>query len=331
VLSAATTAAALAGAHAGAQASSSSLCEVLPTSSSSPAPGPSPTITPAVASSSSTGTSAVSISSVNTDLCVSVAAEQTSDEAGHPASYTVRVWPTGGPAEDVTVQISVAGSGSTPRLPDPVFDVCGSGEGTQTCKVGPLSENQAIELEAEDFVPSSAKTGDSATLSATATGVASGATSDGTVSATATVNLTTPPKTDSGSSSSGSHSHGSSGSSGSHSGSSGQGSQIGALSNLPPLPGSTTGTGSNGSTGSNTGGLFPTINPSSPSGSSGTSTVSRSPSRSAYHPKTVADVLPLNTGQVSSQVAGLVVLAIGIIIAVARVSLRRPKTAAEKD
>ena len=50
------------------------------------------------------------------------------------------------------------------------------------------------------------------------------------------------------------------------------------------------------------------------------------PEARPYHPTSVADVLPLNTGQVGSQVAGLVVLALGVIIAVVRVSLRKPRT-----
>jgi hypothetical protein len=43
----------------------------------------------------------------------------------------------------------------------------------------------------------------------------------------------------------------------------------------------------------------------------------------------VADILPLNSRQLGSQVAGLVVLGLGIIIALARVSLRKPKTQAK--
>jgi hypothetical protein len=41
-------------------------------------------------------------------------------------------------------------------------------------------------------------------------------------------------------------------------------------------------------------------------------------------------VLPLNGRLVGSQVAGLVVLAIGIVVAVARVSLRRPRSSPGK-
>jgi hypothetical protein len=43
----------------------------------------------------------------------------------------------------------------------------------------------------------------------------------------------------------------------------------------------------------------------------------------------VADILPLNSRQLGSQIAGLVVLAIGIVIAVARISLRKPRAQAK--
>jgi hypothetical protein len=43
----------------------------------------------------------------------------------------------------------------------------------------------------------------------------------------------------------------------------------------------------------------------------------------------VADILPLNSRQLGSQIAGLVVLAIGIVIAVVRFSLRKPRTQAK--
>jgi hypothetical protein len=45
----------------------------------------------------------------------------------------------------------------------------------------------------------------------------------------------------------------------------------------------------------------------------------------------VADVLPLNTGQLSTQVAGLVVLALGIILVFARITVRKPKGSESKS
>ena len=90
------------------------------------------------------------------------------------------------------------------------------------------------------------------------------------------------------------------------------------LSGLPPL----TGVDNSGSSG-NPGNLFPTISPStSPSGPAGSPTATP---HARYHPTTVADILPLNTRQVGSQLVGLIVLAIGIAIAVVRVSLRKPR------
>lgn len=45
----------------------------------------------------------------------------------------------------------------------------------------------------------------------------------------------------------------------------------------------------------------------------------------------MADVLPLNPGQLSAQVAGLIVLGLGIILVFARISLRKPRSSESKD
>jgi hypothetical protein len=135
------------------------------------------------------------------------------------------------------------------------------------------------------------------------------------------------------------HHTGGSGGGGSSSGGSGSGSGSGdTSSDLGTGLGTGTGTGDttpqteptlanpsgNGSVGDPSG-LFPTIDP-------GSKKAGHTKSLSGpYKPSTVADVLPLNTSQVGSQVAGLVVLAIGIIIAIARVSLRKPKPTTGKD
>ena len=132
------------------------------------------------------------------------------------------------------------------------------------------------------------------------------------------------------------------GNSGHHSGGSGSNQDSGVGTNLGSGLGSNLGLGSGdtstggvapltGLTGTGSGAdpsnLFPTISPSPgatppiPGGGSPAATTKHAP----YHPTSVADVLPLNTGQVGSQVAGLVVLALGVIIAVARVSLRKPR------
>jgi hypothetical protein len=299
--------------------------------------------------------SAKSAAPAATQLCVSVTAAASTVQPGQSARYTIDVQPTGGAATDVTVQIS-----ATPgSLPAPAFTVCGAGDGTSTCALGGMRANQTTELQAQDAVPSSASSGDSVTLNVTVTGVASGATTQGSVSGIASVNVVAPQKTPSTkppshTHSGHSHGHGNgngngnsngngNGNSGGHSGGSGSNQDSGVGTNLNPGLGGNLGLGSGdtslssglspltGLTGTASGAdpsnLFPTISPSPnatpiPVGGSPAATTRHAP----YHPTSVADVLPLNTGQVGGQVAGLVVLALGVVIAVVRVSLRKPRT-----
>ena len=333
-----TVAAALVGIHS-TPALASSVCQTLPTAPSSPPPGPTPSVSSG--GKASAPASAAAASAAATQLCVTVTAATSTVKPGQAALYTIDVQPTGGAASDVTVQISASGS-----FPAPTFSVCGSGDGTQTCSLGAMKANQKTELQAQDAVPSGASSGSSVTLTAKVTGVAAGATTQGYVSGIASVRIVAPPPTTPTSSKSPSpktstHSHHHKSDSGDHSGSSGSGGNSGSGtdlgnglgtglgpgttspgSDLAPLTG-LTGTGS----GSNPSSLFPTIGPSpTPSGTGGSAPGATSGKRDPYHPTTVADVLPLNNGLVGGQVAGLVVLAAGIIIAVVRVSVRKPRT-----
>jgi hypothetical protein len=342
----------------------SSACQALPTAPSSPPPGPTPSVSPggSVASKPESGPgSAAAEAPAATQLCVTVTAVTSTVQPGHPAQYTIDVQPTGGAATDVTVQIS-ASPGS---FPAPTFTVCGSGDGTQTCTLGSLGENKTSEVQAQDAVPSGASSGGSVTLTAKVTGVASGATTQGSVSGIASVGVVAPPpptspstpkNTSSTDPSGHNHSHGGGGGgSGGHSGGSGSGGQgssqnsglgnglgnglgsnlgtglgtklgftpssISPTSNFNPLTG-LAGTGS----GADPSSLFPTINPSPGASGTGGSTPAASDGRTPYHPTSVADVLPLNNGQVGAQVAGMIALALGIIVAVVRVSVRKPRT-----
>jgi hypothetical protein len=250
-------------------------------------------------------------------------------EVGHDAQFQVTVWPLGGEAEGITVQVS----SSTDSLPAATFTTCGDGDGSATCTVGDLNANQSTQLDAQISVPSDASTSAAATLAAEVTGTATGATTSGSVSSAAQTSLTKPPPPPTKHHSGGSGSGGSGGS-GSGSGSGNDNSDLGSGLGT----GTGTGTGDttpeteptlsnpsgNGSVGDPSG-LFPTINPGAKKGSHSKAL------SGPYKPSTVADVLPLNTSQVGSQVAGLVVLAIGIIIAIARVSLRKPKPTTGKD
>jgi hypothetical protein len=351
VLGAGTATVALIGIHS-APAFASSVCQALPTAPSSPAPGPTSSLNPGGSVSSvpeSGSASAAAASAAATQLCVTVAAVASSVQPGHPAQYTITVQSTGGTTTDVTVQVS-ASSG----FPAPTFNVCGSGDGTQTCTLGTMSANKAIQLQAQDAVPSSASSGGSVTLTAKVTGVAKGATTQGSVSGIASVSVVAPPPTTptttkpTGGKTPSDHDHhnsgggggggsgGNSGGSGSGQGSGqGSGTDTGVGTKLGFSPGDTLGTGGFnplgglGGTGSGTdpSSLFPTISPSpGTSGTGGSTTPATSGGRAPYHPTSVADVLPLNTGQVGGQIAGLIVLALGIIVAVVRVSVRKPRT-----
>ena len=345
VLGVGTAAAALAGVHSG-SLQAGSVCEALPTGPSSPPPGPTPSLSPGgTAKSGSRSGSAKSATPAATQLCVSVTAATGTVQPGQPARYTIDVQPTGGAATDVTVQISATPS----SFPAPAFSVCGAGDGTSTCALGKMRANQTTELQAQDAVPSSASSGDSVTLNVTVTGVASGATTQGRVSGIASVNVVAPPKPPPSSTkpaspthhSSHSHGHGNgngnrNGNSGGHRGGSGSNQDSGVGTNLNPGLGfgdtsptgglspltGLTGTGS----GADPSNLFPTISPSPGATPAAGGSPAATPKHAPYHPTSVADVLPLNTGQVGGQVAGLAVLALGIIIAVVRVSLRKPRT-----
>lgn len=308
VLAAGATAASFAGSHPASAATGT--CQALPAPESTPPVNSSP--------SPSSSASPTPPPVILTQLCVSVAATADTVQQGKAATYQIEVWTTGGPAHGVTVQTSV----SPGALPSPAFTSCDSGTGADTCSIGTVGKTQTIELRANISVPSDAAAGGGSTLIAAVSGFAKGATTAGSVSSAARVNIVAAPKQKRSPSSHHTHpaSHHSSGSGGSGqtpsnsdlNGSPGT-SQLGALG-----LGGSQGSGSS----SNPGSLFPTIGPSSSSSGAKTHGLS---DRGPYHPSAMSDVLPLNTRQMSGQVAGLLVLALGIIIAIARISVRKPR------
>lgn len=333
------TAAALAGSHATAVASTASTCVLLPSAPSSPPPSPSQTASGGTKGSGSTVPVSSTPNSTPTDLCVTMAADASSVNSGQNALYSITVSPKSGVADDVTVQISAyASSGSAPA---PAFTVCGDGDGTAVCTLGTLHSGQSSQMQGQIAIPSKAAAGEVFTLSAKVTGAAPHATAPGSVTDSASVMAVAPKPSKSSSPSPTSGHHHSASGSGHHSGNgsgSGKGSGSGngsgntgstgttgntdPLAGLPPLStsGSTTPLGSN-----NPGGLFPTITPSSgPTPTPGTSTTG-SKTKQPYKSSTVADVVPLNHGLLNGQVAGLIVLGLGIALVFARVSLRKPK------
>jgi hypothetical protein len=94
---------------------------------------------------------------------------------------------------------------------------------------------------------------------------------------------------------------------------------------LPP------GTGAAGGSGAN--GLFPTISPSpgSSSSSSGSGVTFPSAHKQRSGVATAAAIVPLDPRLIGGQLAGLAVLAGAIMIAIARLSLRKPRTQSGPD
>lgn len=249
------------------------------------------------------------------DLCVSLQAVAATAQPGQAATYRIRVWPTGGTVDGVSAQISVTTGRSSPPFRPPAFSYCGAGDGTATCAVGTLQPPQASELQAQADVPATAPAGDTVTLTATVTGTASGAASSGEVTATAAVSVVAAPPTSTqptpGHSSPG---HGKPRSSSSPA-NLGTGLQPESLPSLSSLGGSVTA--------GNPSIVFPAIT-AGPSPAPSAPAHSSKAAHRPYRPSVAANILPLNGGQLGGQVAGLIVLVLGIAGVLVRVSLRKP-------
>jgi hypothetical protein len=258
-------------------------------------------------------------------ICVRVQAAGTS-ASGQAVSFGIRISPVS-LLDDVTVRISVAPS-QPPAFSAPAFTSCPSGEGTQICTVGVLQAGQATELKARIFVPGSAPGGDMATLSATATGALLGVIGTGSATGSATVSVIRSPPTSPSSPPPSSPSPG------------GRHPSPGEPGGRPPAPGPDglrLGAGFGGlapgaapplsddiggiAPYSNPASLFPLISPSTASGP-GRSRQARA-AHLSYRATAVSGALPLSIRQVYGQIAALIALAIGIVVAVVRVESRR--------
>jgi hypothetical protein len=212
---------------------------------------------------------------------------------GHNASYAIWVWSTGGTSKAVSVRLSLA---YARHVNSPAFTVC-PGSGSSSCWLGTLTKGRADELQAAAWVGPKAVSGEQVALTASASGSnarsynASG--SIAVVTASQGKNTTSPAPTTT--------------------------VTLPAVT-LPPMGGGTRGVGS---------GIFPTVSPGSGSGS-GSSGVTfpgtRPGSSRRTRVTTDAAVLPLDPRQLGGQLAGLAVLAGGVVLAIARLSLRKPKT-----
>jgi hypothetical protein len=249
------------------------------------------------------------------DLCASLQAVTATAQPGQTAAYRIRVWPAGGTVDGVSVQVSVTTGKPSPPFPPPTFSDCGTGDGTATCTVGTLQTSQASELQAQVDVPSAAPAGDTVTLTATAAGTASGAAGSGQVTTAATVSIIAAPHT----SPRPTPRHSPARHPKPHSSSSPA--ALGSGLRPADLP-SLTGPSSSVTVG-NPSIAFPAINPG-PSSAPATPAHSVKPVRGPYRASVAANILPLNGGQLGGQVAGLLVLVLGVALVIVRVSVRRP-------
>jgi hypothetical protein len=212
-------------------------------------------------------------------------------QVGDKASFVIWVWSTQAASTGVVIKASVA---AAPYIGSPKFAVCPVVSG-KTCKLGSLPTGQADELEATVQVQAEATVGEQVGLTAQAT--APGALTYSSTAtdevALATANSPAPTVT------------------------------LPVPETLPTIPGT-------GISPTNPAGLFPTVGNSQ---TPGTGSLGLPPAkrRSALHAATDAAAVPIDAKLLGGQLAGLAVLAGAVTIAIARLSLRKPKTSGESS
>jgi hypothetical protein len=212
-------------------------------------------------------------------------------KAGRTATFVVWVWSSKASGRGVDVKLSVA---SALYLGKPKFTICPVADG-KTCKLGTMPVGQADELEAGVPVEAKAALGEQVQLTATATGQDGAKSFNG--SATDVVVVSPPPSTTTPEPGS---------------------TEPLPATTLPPISGT-------GPSQGNASSLFPTVSPSPSSSSSSVGLPTVKPKRSDVRVTDAAETVPLDPKLIGGQLAGLAVLAGGIAIAIARLSLRTPK------
>lgn len=219
-------------------------------------------------------------------------------QRGQTALWTVTAWAQDGNVPDATVRLIAA-----PASLKPVFSFgCGSHDGSASCDLGALDAKSAQrQLQATIAVAASATTVTSVRLTAVAS--VAGLTKDPQVSATMSVTAASPAATNSADPSA-----------------PGSTTDVSPLTvgNLPYLPSASPVL----SPGGNASGLFPAVTPSADP-----STAKQDPEKTQAIANTSA--LPQEAPVVGAQLAGLGVLALAFLLAVARLSLRRRSAAAQ--
>jgi hypothetical protein len=212
-------------------------------------------------------------------------------QRGQTALWTVTAWAEGGDVPDATIRLMAA-----PASLKPTFSFgCGSHDGSTSCDLGALDAKSARrQLQAKIAVAASATTVTSVRLTAAAS--TAGLTTDPRASATTSVTAATPAATNSADPSAPG------------------GTDVAPLTagNLPYLPSASPVL----SPGGNAAGLFPTLTPSADP-----PTAKQDPQKT--QPVANTSTLPQGAPVIGAQLAGLAVLALAFLLAVARLSFRR--------
>ncbi|MGH3232240.1 MAG: hypothetical protein ACRDOH_03090 [Streptosporangiaceae bacterium] len=226
---------------------------------------------------------------------MSVQRSQSSVERGQNAAYTVQVsTENNGSASAVSVALVAQPSGQKPAF----TSGCAKGDGTVTCTVSSVSAKQPADLHAQIPVASSATSVTSVKLTATASIVTSMKWTPPSAAETVAVTAASasPARSSAGSSPETTL-------------------PLGPIPNLNGISSSLIGPG-------NASGLFPAIIPSATPNSSPGSQPQQADQRNA-EPASNSSALGLGKPGLTGQVAGLIALALAIMLTVTRLSLRK--------
>jgi hypothetical protein len=248
---------------------------------------------------------------------VTVQTSQASVQRGQTATYAVTIATQGGSASNVTVTLTSQPSSQKPKF----TSGCAKGNGAATCTISSVADKQSVNLQAQIPVAANASSVSSVKLTATATVATKTAWTPPAAAEAVAVTAASSPSASASGSGSGSHSSSPPPSS----------STVGTTPidlGLGPQP-SDNGVSSSLIGAGNAAGLFPDIQPSpTPSPATGLQ-VNGDPRNNASPVSTSA--LTLGTKVLPAQVAGLIALAVALLLTMTRLSRRRPSPAGPKD
>jgi hypothetical protein len=232
---------------------------------------------------------------------VSVQRSQASVQRGQKADYVVQVsTKNNGSASGVTVALTVKPSSQKPAF----TSGCAKGQGTVTCTVGALSDKKPVTLKAQIPIAADSTSVTSITLTATASVATTEKWTPPAAAETVAVTAASATSASPGQSSA---------SPGSAAASPGTTLPLGPIPNLNGVSSSLIGAG-------NASGLFPAINPATvPSPTPGPNAQGQPNAQPATGASPLAFARPGLTGQV----AGLIALAVAVLLTVTRLSLRK--------